>query len=206
MSAEVDEPGLRDRKKEQTRRNLREGAALLFAERGFAATTVEDIAAHANVSKRTFFRYFDSKEDLLLPDLRDVFDCVETALAGRPADEDPLSAVCHALLESAVPFAQSSLTVLSRPFEGTETLVAGRMVHAFTTFEDRLSLLVLARLPSDEPDADLRAAVIAGAALAAVRAVLRTRRSRRGSAQPVESPGPLLPMALAILAGFGAVD
>lgn len=78
------ESGLRERKKERTRKLLREGAAALFAERGFAGTTVADIAACANVSERTFFRYFESKEALLLPDSLDVFGYVEAELARRP--------------------------------------------------------------------------------------------------------------------------
>ncbi|QMU71162.1 TetR/AcrR family transcriptional regulator [Streptacidiphilus sp. P02-A3a] len=211
MPADPDEPGLRDRKKEHTRRLLREGAARLFAERGFAGTTVEDIAAHANVSKRTFFRYFDSKEDLLLPDLTELFGQVEASLAGRPRAEDPFRAACRALLDAAEPFAGSSLTALVHPFEqagpgSAEGLAAGRLVRAFTEFEDRLSRLVRDRLPTEEPDADLRAAVIAGAALAAVRAVLRTQRARRGSGAVGDATAPLLPRAFDALARLGSPD
>ncbi|MFD7032166.1 TetR/AcrR family transcriptional regulator [Streptomyces sp. NPDC059917] len=171
--------GLRRRKKELTRTRLREGAAALFAERGFAGTTVADIAACANVSERTFFRYFDSKEALLLPDMNLLFEYVEAALATRPPEEDPLSAICNALLTAAQPFAASTLTALTHPIEGAEPLIAARLVEAFAAFEDRLTLLVEQRLPKDAPDADLRAAVIAGAAMSSVRAVLRTQRRRR---------------------------
>ncbi len=197
-----DEPGLRQRKKEQTRRLLREGAAGLFAAQGFAGTTVADIAACANVSERTFFRYFDSKEALLLPDSVELFAYVESELAARPADEEPLSAVCHALRAAAEPFTASSLTALTHPIEGTDALVAARLVQAFTEFEDRLALLVLRRLPDDLPDADLHANVVAGAALSAVRAVLRTRRARRGAGH-ADAPAGLLDRAFGILAGLG---
>ncbi|QMU77781.1 TetR family transcriptional regulator [Streptacidiphilus sp. PB12-B1b] len=198
-------PGLRQRKKEQTRRALRDCAAALFAERGFAGTTVADIAARADVSERTFFRYFDSKEALLLPDSIDLFAFIEAALAERPADEEPLSAVCAALLTAAEPFAGSSLTALTHPLEGTEALVTVGLVKAFTEFEDRLTQLVLRRLGPQQEDAELRAAVIAGAALSAVRAVLRLQRRRRAQGGG-GLPGGLarqLPRAFEILAETG---
>lgn len=179
--AAAEPPGLRQRKKDRTRRQLREGAARLFAERGFAGTTVADIADCAGVSARTFFRYFDSKEALLLPDSAELFAHVEEAFAARPADEEPLQAVCSALLEAAGPFAASSLTALTHPLESMDGVETARLVQAFAEFEDRLTALVLARLGDPSPDADLRAAVIAGAALAAVRAFLRTRRARRAA-------------------------
>lgn len=198
------EPGLRRRKKEQTRNRLREGAAELFAARGFAGTTVADIAACANVSERTFFRYFDSKEALLLPDMALLFEYVEAALAARPLEEEPLSAICSALLTVVEPFAASTLTALTHPIEGAEPLIAAHLVGAFAAFEDRLTLLIEQRLPRDAPDADLRAAVIAGAAMSSVRAVLRTQRRRRQAGTVTDSvPAHLLLHSFGILHEIG---
>ncbi|MFJ7207019.1 TetR/AcrR family transcriptional regulator [Streptomyces sp. NPDC098789] len=195
---------MRRRKKELTRTRLREGAAALFAARGFAGTTVADIAACANVSERTFFRYFDSKEALLLPDMNLLFEYVEAALATRPHEEDPLGAICNALLTAAQPFAASTLTALTHPIEGAEPLIAARLVEAFAAFEDRLTLLVERRLPRDAPDADLRAAVIAGAAMSSVRAVLRTQRRRRQAGTVTDAaPAHLLVRSFDILHEIG---
>jgi AcrR family transcriptional regulator len=180
---------------------LRACAARLFAERGFADTTVADIAACADVSTRTFFRYFDSKEDLLLPDGVELFAAVERAFAQCPADQSPFDAVCTALLAAAAPFQNTSLTALTHPLDGTEQLIAARMIQAFTEFEDRLTRLVLERLDPGTPDADLQAAVVAGAALATVRAVLRTQRSRRAAG--THRPTVMLPRAFEILRKMG---
>ncbi|WP_236061308.1 TetR/AcrR family transcriptional regulator [Actinacidiphila acididurans] len=196
-------PGLREQKKEQTRRSLRANAARLFAEHGFASTTVADISAAANISERTFFRYFDSKEDLLLPDTVELLGYVEEALAERPADEDPLTAVQQALLAAVRPFTESSLTVLAQPLEGTGAVVASRLAHVFTEFEERLTALVERRLPPGTPDPDLTAAVVAGTALASVRACLRTLRRRRAAgATRAETTG-LLARTFAVAAEIG---
>src|SRR5216684_177832 len=60
------EPGLRDRKKMETRRLILKCANALFHRKGYAATTLEDIAAQAHVHKQTVLRYFGSKEEIAL--------------------------------------------------------------------------------------------------------------------------------------------
>lgn len=79
--------GLRERKKERTRDELAAAAIALFIERGYDATTVEDIAAAVDVSARTFFRYFPAKEDVVVDFLRAGSVDVSEQLALRPADE-----------------------------------------------------------------------------------------------------------------------
>ena len=83
--------------KRATREALEQAAKQLFAERGFAATTVRDIADAAGVTERTFFRYFAGKEELILDDVLAGLPLLQTAIVTRPAEETPLVAVARAI-------------------------------------------------------------------------------------------------------------
>lgn len=80
--------GLRERKKEQTRRSIEDAAFRLFEERGYAATTVADIADAADIAPRTFFAYFPSKEAVVFGDFDTTFAALETRLRERVDGEN----------------------------------------------------------------------------------------------------------------------
>src|SRR6267143_5174290 len=82
------QPGLRERKKQRTREAIARAAHALFAERGYHATTLPDIAEAADVSTRTIFAYFPSKEDILFSDFALLKEALAQALAERPQGED----------------------------------------------------------------------------------------------------------------------
>jgi AcrR family transcriptional regulator len=175
--------GRRARKKLETREALRAAARKLFAEQGVAATSVEQITEAADVSERTFFRYFESKYDLLLPDLTALFAAIEAALAERPADEHPLDAYQAAVLavmaEQAA--AGGGMTTIVPGLDPGDPAVAARLARAFLAWEERLTDLFAERLRDTTAgrDADrlvLRAAVTAGVAVAGTRAVVRLVR------------------------------
>ena len=98
--------GLRDRKKARTRALIREHALRLFAEQGFQATTVEQIAAAADVSPATFFRYFPTKDDVVTGDGIDVL--VIESLLRQPPRLDPVAATRSAMASvlAALPAAE----------------------------------------------------------------------------------------------------
>jgi AcrR family transcriptional regulator len=98
--------GLRERKKERTRRSIRVEAFRLFREQGYNETTIEQIAAAAEVSPSTFFRYFPTKEQLVLAD--DLDPMMLEALRRQPRDVSPLAAFRGAVVEvfSSLPAAE----------------------------------------------------------------------------------------------------
>jgi AcrR family transcriptional regulator len=104
--------GLRERKKARTRASLREHALRLFREHGYQATTVEQIAAAAEVSPSTFFRYFPTKEDVVLQDDMDV-RLVE-ALERQPSGLGPIAAVRAAVREAFGSYTEADLDVIQQ--------------------------------------------------------------------------------------------
>jgi AcrR family transcriptional regulator len=88
--------GLRERKKLKTRRAIRAAAFRRFSTQGYDATTVDQIAADADVSPSTFFRYFPTKEDLIISD--DYDPVMEAALRARPRDEPVMQSMREAIL------------------------------------------------------------------------------------------------------------
>jgi AcrR family transcriptional regulator len=94
------QPGLRERKKQRTRETIARAAHELFVERGYHTTTLPDIAEAADVSTRTIFAYFPSKEDILFSNLALMSDALARALAERPEGEDALETVREFILSS----------------------------------------------------------------------------------------------------------
>jgi AcrR family transcriptional regulator len=93
------ELGLRARKKEQTRRVIGEAAAQLFAERGFDAVTVSEVARAADVSEGTVFNYFPAKEDLFYDQMEVFENALMDALRARPPGESVLEAFRRFVLD-----------------------------------------------------------------------------------------------------------
>ncbi|MGI8330651.1 TetR family transcriptional regulator [Actinomadura scrupuli] len=93
----LDRLGLRERKKLKTRRAIQEHALRLFLSEGYDATTVEQIAAAAEVSPSTFFRYFPTKEDVVITDEYDPL--IAESLRRQPAELSPVEALRRTLRE-----------------------------------------------------------------------------------------------------------
>ena len=93
---------LRDRRKDRARRMIQAEALRLFADKGFAATTIEDIAAAADMAPRTFFRYFPAKEEVVF--WADYQPALASFVAARPGDEPAIQALCHGIADGLAGF------------------------------------------------------------------------------------------------------
>ena len=103
----------RERKRAQTRRTIQEQALRLFGDQGYDATTVKQIAAAAGVSHMTFFRYFPTKEDVVLSD--DYDPMLEQLIKARPADEPVVNSIQAAIAEGfRLVYAADRATILER--------------------------------------------------------------------------------------------
>jgi len=166
MSAEPAVLGLRERKKIKTRAAIREHAMRLFKEHGYNETSVEQIAEAAEVSPSTFFRYFPTKEDVVLAD--DIDPIVLQVLADQPADLPPMQAIRMAV---AAVFEQLTPEDIDREVERQRLVYAvpelrQAMMTLLYRSIDMIASAVAARLGRSPDDFEVR--VFAGAVAGAV--------------------------------------
>ena len=142
----------RARKKAATKHAIQAQALRLFVEKGYDATTVEEIAAAAGVSHMTFFRYFPRKEEVVEYDEYDRL--LEELVAARPADEPPLTALHRALragLEQMLATDREELLIRTRLVLRNPVLQS-RNLFARDATRDLLARALACRAGLPEPD------------------------------------------------------
>jgi len=168
--APVDErPGLRERKKARTRAAIREHALRLFREQGYDATTVDQIAEAADVSPSTFFRYFPTKEDVVLQDELDVLAL--GAFESQPAELSPVAAFRAASRQAIAGLSPEDLARLRETAELTLTVpdIRARAIDEFTRTIGEIAEAIARRVGRDSSDFAVRnlAGAIIGVIMAA---------------------------------------
>ena len=161
--------GLRERKKARTRASIREHALRLFREQGYQATTVEQIAAAAEVSPSTFFRYFPTKEDLVLQD--DMDARMAEAFARQPPELSPVAALRAAMREAWASFTPEEWEQIRQGGELSMHVpeIRARAMNEFARAINALAEVLAARTGRDPGDIRVRA--LAGAVVGVMMSV-----------------------------------
>jgi len=161
--------GLRERKKARTRASIREHALRLFRENGYQRTTVQDIAEAAEVSPSTFFRYFPTKEDVVLQDDMDV-RMIE-ALEQQPPELGPVAAVRAAARQMFASYTGADMDVLRETTALTLTVPEIR-ARALDEFARTISAVAGALAKrAGRPADDLAVRTAAGAIIGVIMAI-----------------------------------
>ena len=175
------------RRKERTRQALAEAATQLFLERGYEATTVEEIATAVDVSPRTFFRYFPAKGDIITAVARTSLDDVVAALEQLPPGA-PAASVAVAVREGVVTTLRRATPATVRSFElllATSDQLRARWVEECRRNQGRLAA-TLAACGGADPD-ELWVQVAASAVIVTVETAL----ARWSCSEPAEGEGPI---------------
>jgi AcrR family transcriptional regulator len=174
-------PGLRERKKQQTRQLIADAARRLFAKRGFEAVTVAEVAAAADVSEATVFNYFPTKEDLFYSGLESFEEELLRAIREREPGESVLAAFRRFVLEprgllaAKDPAAVDRLAAITRVISDSPALLS-REQQIFAGYTDSLASLI-AEETGAKPG-DVEPWVVANALMGVHRALVHFARGQ----------------------------
>jgi AcrR family transcriptional regulator len=172
MSSDSPPVGLRERKKRQTRRLLQSTAMALFADRGFGQVTIDEIAAACDLSRTTVFRYFPTKEDLVVGTEPERLAELRVAFEQRPREEPVFDSVRHAVVAIAGRYEldRGQLLAAHELVTANSSLLA-RALEIHTAWVDLFAGLIASRTGGGDPD--LRDRVLAVAVMAAMRVAIQ---------------------------------
>lgn len=189
--------GLRERKKQETRKALSQAALRLALERGLENVLVEDIASDANVSPRTFNNYFSSKLEAICAIPMDRAEEIGATLRARPADEPLWDALTAAVLQHYVGAEQTLDEPQMRRIRalGNSPALRGEVLRITAATQRALADAIADRTGTDV-EQDMLPLILAGAVTAASNVALR----RWFDADPPRPLRPLLERALGQLA------
>ena len=144
-SAQASE-GLRERKRRQTLQRITDAGVGLFLKQGYDATTLDDIAAAADISRRTFFYYFKSKDDILLSMQDSMGAAVREQVRTAPTGKTPVAAVRDALVQICAQFPPDEMIALDKVMRSSPAVQA-RKQGSYVQQEQKLMEVMRERWP-----------------------------------------------------------
>lgn len=172
--------GTRERKRRETLRRITDSGVCLFIEKGVDGTTVEEIAAASGISRRTFFHYFESKDDILLSLQSDVGEMFAAEVRRALPGGAPFELVRDAALNVCASIPHDDMLALDRLMRGSASVQA-RKQASYRQHEEALFSALRERWP--EPARETRLRVLAMVAVGATRLASETF-NREGGARP----------------------
>ncbi len=193
----------RSRKKSKTRADLLDAGIRLFEANGFDETTTSDIAERADVSQRTLFRHFETKEALLYGDMDELQLELREALAGRPSGEPILTLLRRVMQSLADNFDRNrDRRLLQARLAATYASVSAYSRAVVQTNWEREIIVAVADRLAVDPLTDPRPEVIAGATMSAIRNATRQWTASGGRADYVG----LIVEALEVIGTLGQLE
>jgi AcrR family transcriptional regulator len=158
--------GLRARKRRETLRRITDSGIRLFLQQGYEATSVDDVAAAAGVSRRTFFHYFESKDDILLSLQSGMGEMIADAVRAAPPGKRPLAAVREAVIAVCGTVPPDEMLAIDRLMRSSKTVQA-RKQASYIAHERTLFAALREHWPNAADEGALR--LVAMMAIGAIR-------------------------------------
>lgn len=158
--------GTRARKRRETHARITDAGIRLFLEKGYDATTLDEIAAEAGISRRTFFYYFKSKDEILLSLQSGMGDMIVDALRDQPSSQRPLEAVRDAVLKVCATIPADEMIAIDELMR-TNPVVQARKQASMVEHERTLYTALCEKWSA--PDQAIRLRMVAMMALGAIR-------------------------------------
>lgn len=147
--------GLRERKRRETSQRIIDVGMCLFIERGFDATTLDDIAFAAGISRRTFFYYFKSKDDILLSMQSGMGDILVATLRDAQKTQRPLDVIRDAIVKVCATIPADDMIAIDRLMRASEAVQA-RKQASYIQHEKILFAALCEKWPEPERETGLR--------------------------------------------------
>jgi AcrR family transcriptional regulator len=167
----TEKEGLRERKRRETLQRITDAGTRLFIAHGYEGTTLDAIAAEADISRRTFFYYFKSKDEILLAMQAGLGDMLAAGLAQEPPGQTPLQAIRNVMVRISGAYDPAEMLILDRLMRSSETVMA-RKQASYVQHEATLFAALREHWP--EPGRETALRLVAMLSIGALRVSLET--------------------------------